>query len=111
MQESAYRVSAVNKACGLKERDLASEKACVWQDFGMSQINYKTAQQYDFDLELLTSDEKYSIEAGAQVLVWFKDTYRHREPTMWWTRYNCGTKKNVMRSTCLRYRKHVERWL
>lgn len=110
MQESAYRLNAVSKACGVLDLD-KYEEACVYSDFGMSQINYKTAKKYKMNLTELLTDLEYSINAGAEILSWFHKTYAKREPQMWFTRYNCGTARNVNRSTCNAYKKAVSRWL
>ena len=77
----------------------------VCTDFGISQIYYKTARSFDFDLELLTTDLTYSIEAGAKVLVDFKKRYGRRELD-WWTRFNASSP--IKRQ---KYKELVERWL
>ena len=87
MQESGYKLNV--KAChqGLND-DKTPGRVCT--DFGISQIYYKTARSFDFDLELLTTDLTYSIEAGAKVLVDFKKRYGRRELD-WWTRFNASS--------------------
>lgn len=97
MQESSYSLTAVN--CG--------DHGC---DYGIAQIHDKTAKAYDMDVKRLRYDLRYSIMQGARVLSWFK-RYRKREPDMWWTRYNCGTRKSVKRETCKEYYRRVRRWL
>lgn len=111
MQESSYVLDSVNSYCGLRRKSSDSGEVCVYEDFGMSQINYKTARYYKFDIELLLTDEEYSIESGAIVLSWFRKTYQKKEPRMWFTRFNCGTKPKVLRSTCVNYKKLVDRWM
>ena len=93
MQESGYRLNikrCINNFCS---------------DFGMSQIYYKTAKSFGFDIKRLTTDLNYSIEAGVIVLADFKNRYYKREK-YWWTRYNTSNKKkrNI-------YRKLVERYM
>ena len=111
MQESKYRVRSINRACGIKpEPPLAYDETCVWQDFGMAQINYKTAKKYKFNIDKLLFDEEYSINAGAIVLSWFHRKYAKKEAT-WFVRYNCGTARNTNRPTCNAYKTAVRRWL
>jgi hypothetical protein len=98
MQESAYRLDV--KGCG--------DHGC---DHGIAQIYDKTAEAYGFDKARLRSDLAYSVDAGAEVLAWFYDTYRHREPRRWWVRYNCGTRKKINRTTCNEYERKVRRWM
>ena len=61
MQESGYKLNV--KAChqGLND-DKTPGRVCT--DFGISQIYYKTAWSFDFDLELLTTDLTYSMKPG-----------------------------------------------
>lgn len=86
------------------------KETIVITDFGISQIWYKTAKAFDFDVKLLITDLKYSVKAGAIVLADFKKRYESREND-WWTRYNCGNKGNTTRDTCQFYKKLVERYL
>jgi hypothetical protein len=82
---------------------LIEDRVCA--DFGMSQIYYKTARRYKLDLSKLTTNTKYSIEAGAKVLRGFKKRYARKE-TDWWTRYNASSK--IKRDI---YKQLVERFL
>ncbi len=77
----------------------------ICSDFGMSQIYYKTARRYGFEIDRLTTDLKYSIEAGAKVLGDFRKRYAKREKD-WWTRYNASSR--VKRDI---YKQLVERFL
>jgi hypothetical protein len=72
MQESKYKLGAVNR---------------VTQDHGVAQINHKTAAAFGFDIERLTTDLEYSVDAGAQVLADFRRMYGKTEVDFW-TRYN-----------------------
>lgn len=113
MQESSYRLDAKNIQCGIdieKYKNAIKEKSCVIADVGISQIHYRTAIGFEFDLERLMEDLDYSVEAGAKVLADFKRRFAKREEN-WWVRYNCGTAKSSKRSTCLIYQKLVERYL
>jgi len=83
-------------------------KVCT--DFGISQIYYKTAKRWKFDLEKLTTDLSYSVEAGAKVLHGFMEKYEAKEND-WWVRYNCGVRGSTKRDTCQIYKKLVERYL
>ena len=80
------------------------QKVCF--DFGISEINFKTAERYGFDIKRLTEDLDYSIECGVIVLADFAKRYKHREPLDWWTRYNSPTKRNRRI-----YYDNVKRWL
>lgn len=105
MQESGYKLAAMGCHKGIKQGSLIQEEAKVCSDFGMSQIYYKTAEGFGFDLTKLINDLEYSVEAGAIVLADFRKRYSHRELD-WWTRYNASsrTKRNI-------YKQLVERYL
>lgn len=111
MQESSYKLGAVGSSCGFRTPASDYDEQCVYADFGIAQINYKTIKHYEMDKEKLLKDLEYSVNAGAKVLQWFHKTYHKREPYRWWNRYNCGTKKSVLRDTCQKYHKNVSRWL
>lgn len=68
-----------------------NKKVKVCTDFGIGQIWYKTAESYEFDIEKLTTDIDYSVEAAITVLKDFKNRYGHKESD-WWTRYNASSK-------------------
>lgn len=110
MQESGYKVSAKGCYTGIPHDIAKSHEVTVCRDFGISQIYYKTAESYNFDIDRLTSDLEYSVNAGAIVLSWFYKTYS-RKDINWWTRYNCGTASTTKRTTCQTYKKLVERYL
>lgn len=59
-------------------------------DFGIGQINYKTAEAMGMDVSRLTKDRAYSIEQAAIVLADFKKQFKSREPENWVCRYNVG---------------------
>ena len=82
-----------------------SVESKICADFGMSQIYYKTANSFGFNINKLTTDLEYSVEAGAIVLADFRKRYANRELD-WWTRYNASsrTKRNI-------YKQLVERYL
>lgn len=61
-------------------------------DFGISQINYKTAEGYGIDTSRLLHDRAYSIERGAFILSEFMKRYKAKEPGRWVCRYNLGTR-------------------
>ena len=83
----------------------------VYSDFGISQIHYKTIKRYNFDANLLISDLKYSVEAGAQVLRDFMKRFGNQDDPDWWTRYNCGYATTTKRATCQEYKTMVSRFL
>lgn len=96
-QESAYKLDAVN--CYTAK----GKKRC---DYCMMQINDKTAENFGWDIELLTSDIKYCVEAGATVLKDFKKRYHKTEPDDFWTRYNSSHPEKREK-----YKRNVEKWL
>lgn len=76
-QESGYKLNAINHKSG---------------DYGLSQINIKTAKAFNFDINRLLVDMEYSVEAGLIVLADFKKRYGHKEIDFW-TRYNSSNKQ------------------
>ena len=108
MQESAYRLAAKNIQCGL-DKETRTVYRCVLADIGIAQINSRTAEVYGFDLYLLLNDLEYSINAGAEVLSYFKKRFAKKEPDFW-VRYNCGTRSTTKRLTCMRYKELVSRY-
>lgn len=90
MQESGYSLDAVGIRCGYSKK-YPREVTCVETDFGISQIHYKTVERENFDVDRLTTDLEYSVDAGAKVLQWFYKVYAHREKD-WWVRFNIGTR-------------------
>lgn len=109
MQESGYSLKAKGKSCGI---DKDNKEKCVYSDFGISQIHYKTVDLWDFDLNKLTIDLEYSVEAGAIILADFMKRYKSKDNDgEWFTRYNCGERGGTKRDTCQIYKKLVERYL
>lgn len=106
-QESGYSLEAKGKQCGYTKLGL---KECVYTDYGISQIHWKSAELWDFDVVKLTTDLEYSVEAGAKILA---DVMRRFEAkdNNWYVRYNCGFRGNTKRDTCQIYKKLVERYL
>jgi hypothetical protein len=90
MQESSYNLKAVNKSS---------------LDFGIAQINYKTATAFKFDIKRLTTDLRYSIEAGAIVMADFYRMYGKKDP-LWFTRYH-HSKPSLRKQ----YLKNISRWM
>lgn len=114
MQESSYRLSAVNKRCGkqIKSNKITQKTQCIALDVGISQININTAKSYKFDLNRLKTDLAYSVDSGAKVLSWFKKTYAKRESDTWYCRYNTGTAHmRKIKTNCEKYVKDVGRWM
>lgn len=108
--ESSFRLSVVREECGYQKNKWGVyRRSCIAKDFGIAQISLQTANRYGFDVNLLTSDLSYSIEAGAEVLKWFKDTYAKKEQK-WFLRYNCGVAKNINRKTCRKYNNAIKKW-
>jgi hypothetical protein len=90
MQESSYKLSAINTASS---------------DYGISQINKRTAKAFGFNKDRLITDLEYSIEAGAIVLADFQRMYAKKDP-LWFTRYNHN--KPSLRK---KYLKSISRWM
>lgn len=105
-QESNFNMKAKGKRCGLTE---SLEEVCIFQDYGIGQIYYKTARSYKFDLLLVLTDLDYSVKTSAIVLKDFQKRFAKKDKD-WWTRYNCGNKTTTKRDTCQIYKKLVERY-
>ena len=105
-QESGYSLEAKGKHCGLNKK---GEKNCIYTDFGISQIHWKTAELWGFDIKRLTTDLEYSVEAGAIILHDVMERFEAKDMN-WWTRYNCGFRSTTKRDTCQIYKKLVERY-
>lgn len=78
MQESGYDLKAINKRS---------------HDYGIAQINKKTAAAFKLCPKKLTSDLSYSVEAGALVLSDFKNRWFKKEGYEYWSRYNTSNKE------------------
>lgn len=113
MQESGYRLGVSGCHKGLTDvtvkdgkRTLGTQtvEAEVCSDFGISQIYYKTAKGFGFDISRLLKELDYSVEAGAIVLADFQKRYSHKELD-WWTRYNARSraKRNIYKTLVTRY--------
>jgi hypothetical protein len=98
------------KGCLKSFPQMNSIEVKVCTDFGISQIYFKTAKRFGFDLNLLTTDLGYSVEAGAKVLHDFMERYEAKDND-WWVRYNCGSRGTTKRDTCQIYKKLVERYM
>jgi soluble lytic murein transglycosylase-like protein len=89
IQESGLKLGAINK---------------LSNDFGISQINHKTAKHFGFDKRRLLTNLPYSITAGAIVLADFKRMYAKGDK-FYWTRYNTSNpeKREIYKQLVLRY--------
>lgn len=74
-----------------KEKRYEMKEIKVCSDFGIGQIYFKTAKSFGFNINKLTTNLEYSVNAAAKVLSGFKKRYERRE-VMWWTRYNARNK-------------------
>jgi len=97
-----------NRVCVANRYPKIETKVC--NDFGISQINYRTARRFDIDIDRLTNDLEYSVEAGAIVLSEFMKRYEARD-NEWYLRYNCGSRSTTKRDTCQIYKKLISRYL
>lgn len=85
-QESMFKTEAIN----LKSRD-----------YGLAQINHKTAKAYNFDTNRLKTDPKYAIWAAGIVL---NDFHKLKEKN-YWSRYNSSKpeKRQIYEQLVARY--------
>jgi soluble lytic murein transglycosylase-like protein len=90
MQESAYKLNAVNKTS---------------KDYGIAQINHKTALAFSLNVDRLLTDLVYSLEAGAIILSDFKKRHYKKEKEFYFTRYNTSNKQKR-----INYQKLVQRY-
>ena len=90
LQESRLKLDAVNKRS---------------KDYGIAQINERTAKSFKFCKKKLVTDLPYSIEAGAIVLSDFKRRWFKKEGYNYWTRYNTSHpgKRLVYKNKVLRF--------
>lgn len=107
MQESGYSLGAKGKYCGLTSEGV---KNCIYTDFGISQIHWKTAELWGFDVAKLTTNLEYSVEAGAKVLHDVQERFEAKDSD-WYLRYNCGFRGGTKRDTCQIYKKLIDRYL
>lgn len=133
MQESQYNLSAKRCRSGLREftlfetiqynifceqrfEEVSEFVKClndkpymieseVCTDFGIGQIHYSNLFPFSFNVEKLTTDLEYSVEAAFIILSDIKKRY-FRDEYYWWSRYNASTpsKRKI-------YRKGVQRWM
>lgn len=59
-------------------------------DYGIGQINYKTAEAYGIDLPRLTKDRAYSLDRAAFILSTHKRIYSRKLGKVWICSYNQG---------------------
>jgi hypothetical protein len=79
-------------------------------DFGIGQINYRTAEAYKIDTSRLVHDRAYSIDRAAFVMSKFQRQFKHREPATWLCRYNVGGRKLTEKSErrCIEYNRRIK---
>lgn len=102
-QESNFKLDAKGCVEGL---NVDFEEIRVCNDFGMIQLNYRTAKLYGFDIQRTMIDLDYSIFVGMKILYDFKVRYAKKEE-FWWTRYNAKDeiKRELYRKLVMRYYK------
>lgn len=133
-QESMFRMGAKNTKTGLVPKDqltiryefnkcveMLSREECrevtqstfgryreetIILDVGLTQINFRTAERFELDLDLLLTDMDYSVNAGALVLGKMRQRWEKKEPIFWWSRYNASNP-----SKRKQYQQLVERWM
>lgn len=76
-------------------------------DFGLGQINIRTAKYYCPQLDRLLVDMRYNLDCSARVLSDFRKWYGKKEKN-WWTRYN-SSNKVYRRAYEKRITKHLEK--
>ena len=75
------------------------------KDYGIAQINIKTAKKYKLDLYALTTSATYAIDKAALILSDYERTNRDESRT-WFCRYNIGYQslsKPGIGAACERY--------
>lgn len=73
-------------------------------DYGLGQINKRTAAAYGFNRAKLLTDAQYNLNAAATVLAYFQKRYKAKEPHTWYCRYNVGTRSNAHKTqACTAY--------
>jgi soluble lytic murein transglycosylase-like protein len=78
------------------------------RDYGLGQVNHKTAVRYGFDTERLKVDVHYNLDAAAKILSDFQRRYARIEPKTWPCRYNVGTRSyNQVAGLCSEYLKRL----
>lgn len=105
-QESGYSLKAKGRKCGYTKK---GTKECVYTDYGISQIHWKSVELWKFDLTRLTTDLEYSIEAGAIILADVMKRFEKKDKE-WYTRYNCGFRGSTKRDTCQIYKRLIKRY-
>lgn len=117
--ESEYRAPAIKyglspilfKALLTVESDLDHRAVNpLTLDFGIGQINYRTAESYDIDISRLTHDRAYSIDRSAFILATFQRKFASKEPASWVCRYNVGWGKLEGRKgrNCINYLRKIK---
>lgn len=90
----AFKIDARLLTAILAQESMFNAKAfnATSKDYGLAQINHKTAKAYKFDLKKLKRDPCYSVWAAGRVLNDFKKV--HGKERAWWTRYNSSKPEN-----------------
>jgi soluble lytic murein transglycosylase-like protein len=113
--EDEYRVAAnkyglsplLFKAVLTVESDLNHRAVnATTLDFGIGQINYKTAESYDIDTSRLINDRAYSIDRAAYVLSKFQKAFKHKRPDDWVCTYNVGYQ--TLPKRCAEYNRRIK---
>ncbi len=79
-------------------------------DYGIGQINYRTAVAYHMDTARLLSDRKYALDRSAFVLSTYMHHYKTKEPQSWQCRYHIGTGKlTKLKNSCNTYLQKLRR--
>lgn len=84
--------------------DVTIDRVC--QDFGIGQVNYRTARTYRFEVNKLTTDLEYSIKSSGKVFADISKMYSKKEPQDYYTRYNASNKAKR-----LIYKNRIKRYL
>jgi soluble lytic murein transglycosylase-like protein len=79
------------------------------QDYGLMQINAKTAKAYGYKPQEMLDKHK-SVKVAVKVLKYLKNRYAHKEVN-WACRYNVGTAKNASSwNACAVYIEKLEKF-
>ncbi|MBV6514204.1 MAG: hypothetical protein FMNOHCHN_03794 [Ignavibacteriaceae bacterium] len=78
------------------------------RDYGLFQINYKTAKSMNLDISRLYEPE-YNARAAMQIMKYMQGRFKHEQD--WFCRYNVGTRSyRIVRRACIKYARAVYKY-
>lgn len=86
-----YNIDRNLFSCILKvESGYRTNVVSATSDYGIGQINKKTAESLSINLQKVLSNRMYALTESAKILKSYKDVFSEDEPTLWFCRYNIG---------------------